>query len=350
MNPKGSKAPYYLGNFWYNALQYSEATYCWEMSVKLDDRFPTAWRNLALAYYNKFDMKEQAVQCLEKAFTLEKTDSRILMELDQLYKKMRKPLDERLAFLNQHLALVEERDDLYLERATLYNLTGNYEQAYELIMSRKFHPWEGGEGKVTGQYLFSIVEIAKKAFFKGDAFKAIELLLKTKFYPHNLGEGKLPGAHENDVDYWLGVAYEKLGQTEKAKASWESASSGISEPAAAWFYNDVQPDKIFYQGMALLKLGQTDKANSRFNKLIGYGEKHLFDQVKIDYFAVSLPDLQIWEDDLQVRNEIHCKYLMGLGYLGLGKSSKAQDFFQTVLTLDKNHIGSRIHINNTNSD
>jgi tetratricopeptide (TPR) repeat protein len=324
LNPKGSKAPYYLGNFWYNARQYSEALHCWESSVKLDNTFPTAWRNLALAYYNKFDMKAQAVQALEKAFELDQTDSRILMELDQLYKKMGKPLSERLEFLNQNQALVNDRDDLYLEQATLLNLTGKFEQAYNRIMERKFHPWEGGEGKVTGQYLFSLVEMAKKAIGENQLEHAVELLLKTKFYPHNLGEGKLPGAQNNDADYWLGVAYNLLGKKEEAQRAWEAASTGNSEPTAAWFYNDSPPDKIFYQGMALIKLGRTDEAKSRFNKLIDYGEKHLFDQVKIDYFAVSLPDLQIWEDELNVRNQIHCHYLMGLGHQGFDECVKSK--------------------------
>ena len=50
-----------------------------------------------------------------------------------------------------------------------------------------------------------------------------------------------------------------------------------------------------------------------FNKLIKHGEKHLFDHCRIDYFAVSLPDLAIWEDDLDKRNCIHCNYVMGVG-------------------------------------
>ena len=28
-------------------------------------------------------------------------------------------------------------------------------------MGRNFHPWEGGEGKVTGQYVAILVEMAK---------------------------------------------------------------------------------------------------------------------------------------------------------------------------------------------
>jgi len=66
--------------------------------------------------------------------------------------------------------------------------------------------------------------------------------------------------------------------------------------------------------MALLKLKRFEEADGRFEKLISYGEKHINDKIKMDYFAVSLPDLLIWEDDLTFRNRIHCLYLQGLGY------------------------------------
>ena len=74
----------------------------------------------------------------------------------------------------------------------------------------------------------------------------------------------------------------------------------------------------------------TKKARSRFNKLINHGEQHLFDHVKIDYFAVSLPDLLIWEDDLNLRNQIHCNLVMGLGYLGLNDRKTAERFLGKV--------------------
>ncbi len=106
-------------------------------------------------------------------------------------------------------------------------------------------------------------------------------------YPENLGEGKLITAQENDLYYYLGLGYEGLGENEKAKACFVKSSEGLSVPSDAIYYNDQEPDKIFYQGLALLKLGDDNAAKSRFNKLISYGEKHLFDKVRIDYFAVS---------------------------------------------------------------
>jgi len=343
VNPKDSKAWYYMGNFWYGSRQYNDAVVCWEESRKLNDQLPTVHRNLALAYYNKEDDAQKALTSLETAFKLDESDARILMELDQLYKKLGVSFDKRLYVLENHLSEVEHRDDLYLERATLYNLIGQEDKALELIMNRQFHPWEGGEGKVTGQYLYSHIELAKKAIEKGQYPEAIQHIESTFEYPENLGEGKLTGAQENDAYYWLGCAYEGLGETEKAKQAWEAASIGLSEPTAAMYYNDQQPDKIFYQGLAMLKLGRNNQANSRFNKLLKFGEKQLFVPFKMDYFAVSLPDLLIFEEDLQKRHEQHCHYLMALGYLGLGKKEKAQKEFAIILKEDSYHIGALLH-------
>ncbi len=343
LNPTGSKAPYYLGNFHYAVRCYDDAVTCWETSVALDDRFPTVLRNLSLAYYNKQHNPQKALAALEKAYNLDTTDARILMELDQLYKKLRYPHRQRLDFLEAHANEVEQRDDLCIERITLYNQLGEYQKAYDLINARKFHPWEGGEGKVTSQYVFCRVELAKQALAEKRYTDAVRLLKETENYPDNLGEGKLSMAEENDIHYWLGCAYEGLEDMDQAKAYFERATKGSAEPAIAFFYNDQQPDKIFYQGLAWRKLGEEDKARSRFNRLIKHGEKHLFDRVKIDYFAVSLPDLLIWDDDLNVRNLIHCNLVMGLGYLGLGDKEQARKFLSEVIRLDINHqVGQQL--------
>jgi tetratricopeptide (TPR) repeat protein len=342
-NPTDFKALHYLGNFWYNARNYDTAIDCWEKSIAIFDGFPTAHRNLALGYFNKQNESEKALLSLEKAFQLDTTDARILMELDQLYKKLNHTPEQRLQHLEKYPELIDERDDLYLERAALYNLTGRYEDAYDLIMKRKFHPWEGGEGKVTGQYVFSLTEMAKRSIENGDCKMATDYLLRAQTYPENLGEGKLYGAQENQLLYWLGVAYNGIGDTEKAHSCWKEASKGMSEVATAMFYNDQQPDTIFYQGLSLLKLQQKEEAEKRFNMLVQYGQQHINDKMKIDYFAVSLPDLLIWEEDLDHRNKIHCTYLMGLGYLGLKKMGKAREFLDKAYQMDVNNHTLAVH-------
>lgn len=345
VNSGDAKAHYYLGNFWYDKRQYEEAIACWERAVELDPSFATAQRNLALAYYNKRNDPDKALAALENAFAADTTDARVLMELDQLYKKLNRPHEERLRHLEQHLPLVHKRDDLYLERVTLYNQLGRYAEAKALIAGYRFHPWEGGEGKVVGQYLVCHLELAKEAIYGGDPAGALALLEAAEDYPPNLGEGKLPGAQENDILYWKGVAYEQLGNREKANQYYLLATRGISEPVQAIFYNDPQPDKIFYQGLAWRKLGEKDKAEQIFQQLIDFALQHMTDVISIDYFAVSLPDLLVFDADLDMRNKVHCLYLQALGNLGLGGGlvKDAEALFQRVLALDANHQGALVH-------
>jgi len=338
-NPKGSKAPYYLGCLYYAARQYELAIENWELSVKLNPSFPTVWRNLALARFNKQNRQQEALVYMVKAFHLDENDERVLMELDQLYKRLHYPHQQRLDFLQRYPELIKRRDDLVLEEVTLLNQTGHYEVAMAKLDAHTFHPWEGGEGKVTAQYQFCRVELAKKAIDDHEYEKAIKLLSECLEYPHHLGEGKLYGAQENDFYYLLGVAYEALGQQEKAVACWEEAVKGPHEPAAAMYYNDAKPDKIFYQGLALYKLGHEDEAHGRFFRLINYGKQHIFEKQVMDYFAVSLPDLLIWEDSLDTKNLIHCKYMLALGYFGMGDQAKGLKYLAEIESLDNNHQG-----------
>ncbi len=341
-----ARIPYYLGCLYYDKRQYDVAIRNWECSAKLDPNFPIVWRNLALARFNKENRQDEALEYMEKAFHLDETDSRMLMELDQLYKRLHKPHQVRLDFLQKYPQLIQQRDDLVLEEITLLNQLGRYEEAMKKLDAHQFHPWEGGEGKVSSQYQICRVELAKQELAKQDKQerkdninKAIRLLEECLEYPPHLGEGKLYGAQENDFYYLLGVAYDALGQTEKAVACWQEATKGPQEPAAAMYYNDAKPDKIFYQGLALRKLGREDEAHGRFYKLINYGKQHIYDKVVMDYFAVSLPDLLIWEDSLDIKNLIHCKYMLALGYYGMGDKEKGLRYLSEVENLDNNHQG-----------
>ena len=103
------------------------------------------------------------------------------------------------------------------------------------------------------------------------------------------------------------------------------------------YYNDAKSEKIYYQGLALLKLGREDEAHGRFYKLIKYGKQHLFEYQTMDYFAVSLPDLLIWDDSLDMKNRIHCYYMLALGYDGMGDKEKAERYYEEVKKLDINH-------------
>lgn len=336
----GANAYYYLGNLYYDKMQYDIAIMNWEHSAKLDDSFAIVWRNLSLAYYNKQNDKDKAKAAMEKARSLNPEDARIFLELDQLYKKLDVPVAERLKNYEAERSVFMKRDDLMIEYATLLNLLGRYEDAYAFIMEHRFHPWEGGEGKVTTQYTIALLELAKKAIDEKQWVRAEDYLRRAQSYPENLGEGKLEGTKDNHLNYYLGIVLEQLGRQEEANACFEAATVGTDEPAGMMFYYDQPADMIFYQGLAKLKLGKPVEAKARFNKLLDYGEQHMFDKMNVGYFAVSLPDFLIFDDDLDQRNKAHCNYLIGLGKLGLGDFTGAKTAFKEAVCLEATHLNA----------
>ncbi len=328
LNPDDANAAYLLGNFYYDKRQYDKALEYWTQSAKIAPSYPTVHRNLALLYYNKQHDADRALEEMETAFALDQSDSRIFMELDQLYKKLECPYEDRLMRYESIPEIIAQRDDLILEHATLLNQLGRYEEAKNIIDTHIFHPWEGGEGKVSGQYQLSRLEMAKALIKKSivpasnDAdpsalHRAIALLNECLTFPHNLGEGKLYGAQDNDFYYYLGNAHHLLGDEETAREMWQKGTIGPTEPAAALYYNDAKPEKIYFAALCYRALGEEAKARGLFFKLINYGKQHYFDEIRMDYFAVSLPDLLVWDEDLNIRNRRHCENMIALGKKGL---------------------------------
>jgi tetratricopeptide (TPR) repeat protein len=281
---------------------------------------------------------------LEKAFLLDTSDARVLLELDQLYQKLQVSHEERYALFEKHKDLIYRRDDLYTEYVTLLNLMGKHEEAHEAIISHDFQTWEGAEGKITAQFKTALLEMAKEALSANEAERAQKLLLEALSYPKNLGEGRLEGTRDNHLYYTLGLAYEKLGEEKKAAECFEKATLGAMEPAGMMYYYDQPADMILYQGLAKEKQGSRKEANARFYKLLDYGEMHLRDTFKMDYFAVSMPDMSVFDADMTEKNRIHCYYLMGLGKLGLGRKAEAAEDFKKALSFDRNHQNAAIYL------
>jgi hypothetical protein len=95
-------------------------------------------------------------------------------------------------------------------------------------------------------------------------------------------------------------------------------------------------------------LSFTNKINvlAIFDRLITFGEKHFNDSIKIDYFAVSLSDMQVFNTDMDQKNRIHSRYLQTLGYLGKrseGEIEKTEAILDMVLKLHVNHQGAIVN-------
>lgn len=147
LKPGLPRAYYYLGDLWYDKRQYDKAQNAWEKSAEIDGTFPTVFRNLSLVYYNKVHDSQKSKEMLEKAFLMNQSDARVFLELDQLYKKLGYSVEKRIKLYDQFQDTYKKRDDLVIEYITMTNSVGDYEKAYQMLLGRKFHPWEGGDRK-----------------------------------------------------------------------------------------------------------------------------------------------------------------------------------------------------------
>lgn len=327
----GEYAKYYLGCLFYDKQRWEESVTLWE-SCADKINLPTVYRNLSLAYYNKMNDADRARAAMEKAFEMDKTDARVFFELDSLYKTLNVSPKDRLDNMDKNADLLEKRDDLYTEYITLLNLNGEFENAYHRIMNHRFHPWEGGEGKISAQYRISLMNMADSA----ERETAVKYLENALVYPDHLGEGKLIGNLDNDIYFMLGSLYE---DQEKKKEAFRLAARGDFALASAMYYNDQPPEMMYYAAMAVKALGDEKTAAQRFDSFIEYADKHMDDTMKIDYFAVSLPDFLIFDADLNRKNKVHCCFMAALGYLGKGDKKTAVEYAKKGLALERCHAG-----------
>lgn len=339
-------AHYYLGNLFYDKRRYQEAIDLWEVSKESISEFPTVYRNLSFAYFNQTQDLEKSYALIVRATELDATDARLLLERDLLAAKMGVSVTERLALLEARMDVTKQRDDLFGTYITLLNSSKSYQKAFDCITSRQFHPWEGGEGKISGQYVYALIEMAKLEATE-EPLKALEKLTASMEFPHFLGEGKLPNMLDTIAYYSMAKIYQQLEQVEEAETYFNLATEGDLEPESVLYYYDQPADSLLYQGFAHLELGNVRAANSCFHKLIAYGEKHVFDDVQYDYFAVSLPATVVFTEDIQKNNKIYCQYLIALGHLGLGETAKAKAELATILTEVPDHQGAIRHLEMT---
>jgi hypothetical protein len=259
----------------------------------------------------------------------------VLFERDQLWKRLREKPEKRLRELERHAALVLQRDDLSVELCALYNQTGRHGNALELLGSRRFQPWEGGEGAALGQYTRAHLALGRAALAGGQAAQARRHFAAALTAPENLGEAKHLLANDSDVQLWLGRAAAAAGDRKNARACWE---------AAAKFKGDFQEMSVrafsemtYYSALAWQELGRAEKAAKLLRELLAFARKLETTPAKIDYFATSLPTMLLFEDDLQDRAQTRALFLQAQAWLGLGRTSNARALLGNVLRRDPNH-------------
>ena len=330
-NPKDAMAPYYLGNLLYD-FQPEEATRLWEKSRDLGTDNPTVYRNLGLAYDKKGGHVAQSMQYYEKAVAMNPSDSRVIYELEDVYKTAQEPLQKRLELLQKyHDTIVKSGYLPPLEREVeIYVSMGQYEKALAMMQPYHFKRWEGGSNVYTSYVDANLLQgVAYRDTQQFD--KALANFKAAGEFPLRMEAAKpWTDSRIGEVLCYTASLYETMGESKKAKQAYaevlkERLSKGWDIPH-------------YYRGYALKKLGQTAEAKSIFEGLAETGQRRLEaieSTTGMDFFA------KFGDRMTKETRKATAHYLIGLGKLGLDQTEEARAEFEKAAALDINHVWSR---------
>ncbi len=315
-NPRDARARYYLGNLLFD-LQPERAVAEWEESVRLDNTFATAHRNLAIGYSRLKNDLPRAIACLERAVANDPADPRLFLELDQIYDLADISPQRRLAVLTHNHSVVAKRDDALTREILLLVELEGYDRALELLEGHHFHVWEGG-GQIHGVYVDARLLRGQRELLQGKHDRALEDFQAALEYPENLEVGRpTSGGRDAEVYYFIGMALEAGGELAAAGEAFKRSTEAVSGPS----------ESAYYQGLSWRKLGEELRAGECFDRLIGFALENLEKAPAMDYF------IKFGERESSRRRAAYYRYLLGLGRRGRGEEAEAIAEFRKALEL-----------------
>ncbi len=331
--PGDARARSLLGHWTYAAGRRADALALWRSAVALDPADAVAWRNIGLAAVNHERDLAAARDAYDRACAVAPGDARLLYERDQLAALTGTSPADRLAALladghraeDDHAPAARtgsilaaeawsdrgpsttsalERDDLTVETLHLMVTQERAAEALTILGGRRLHPWEGGEGQALLAWDRAHTHRALDALADGRARDAVGHLRAALAPPRSLGEARHPLASTAHLHLLLGDALAAAGggDTDGAAAdAWRTAAAQRGDFVE--MSTQEHSEQTLWAVLALRRTGQRTAADGLTASLRAFRDRYAVEVPRVDYFATSLPDLLLFEEDpLRVRD------------------------------------------------
>ncbi len=221
-SPADHQAKYYLGNFLYAHERFDEAIKLWEESASCLDSSDIIHRNLGLAYWQRRNDPERAIQSFEKALAINAENQDLYLYLDRLYKDQ--GLSQKRAALIERIEKMPTlRDDVHKRLIVMLVELGHYEQAIQRLAEDTFVPTEMDQSFHLA-YAAAHMQRATAHMLAGRTEDAIADYRKALEFPENVGVGRPLTSGNAEILFRLGLACEELGRFDEAIAAWREAA------------------------------------------------------------------------------------------------------------------------------
>ncbi|MEV5040530.1 DUF5107 domain-containing protein [Microbacterium sp. LMI1x-1-1.1] len=268
---------------------------------------PVLLRNLALATVRTGGDPAQAADLYETALA-HRPDPRLVLERDLLAQLTETHAATRLALMERHPAALDARDDLAVTHVGLLLDADRVDDAWQILTTRVFRPFEGGEGIVLAAYDRAACLMARRFCAAGRADAAVALLEAGIDAPANLGEGRHPAVPQAERFVALGDAHRLAGDDAAVRAAWERACAATPLAVAP----RPADEATFWIGVAHARLGETAAAEAIWDALDARAAQIEAAPDEVDYFATSLPELLVFDLDTADRRRTQAAALRDL--------------------------------------
>ena len=140
-----------------------------------------------------------------------------------------------------------------------YNLTGNPERRWKSLTSRRFHPWEGGEGSVLRQFTTAHLLLGRQALEAGDAGVGAPPFHRSDGHPGKPGRGLSSAAGQGGCEL-LDRPRAESPRPQRTRRKSISCMSAVEAGDFSDMAVTAHSPLSYFRGLSLRELGREDEA------------------------------------------------------------------------------------------
>ena len=340
--PEDPVTEYYLGNLWYQRRP-ELAREAWEKAVGSNPHFSMVLRNLGWywrykdenrSYKDDSDYKK-AIDYYSKAIAEDPSEAIFLTECDEIMELTNSPLADRYKLFMGKDSIWETRYDSEIRAVKQQILHGDYDEAFARLTSR-FYSRREHIDDLHDIYVDLCQLIAFQAWKEGDDAKALEYQLFSSEYPANQGYAHLEYyGRDVQVCYYIGLAYEKVGEADKAMEWYgRAASLEVRDPDALY---------LFEKGKSLEKLGKRNEARQLYKHALHCGRNQVTEGYNTFFESFGRGPY-----DQEINTVAYLTQAMALK--GLGRNSASRRLFKKSLAERSDNVWANYYLGNLDKE
>ena len=263
-DPDDAGAHYLAGLVLYSWKRHDDAIAHWRRAGRLGHEDATVYHAIGTALAR--EDPEDAIPHYERAVKMAPKTEQMYTDLDAAYLRLGWT-QKRIDLLERATKLLPTKHELAHRMALAYFDAGRYDEAVKLYQAWRFRVAEG-RYELHDHYAMALVGRATDHLAAGRNAEALKDLDAALEYPENLGIGRPDRARgEATVQYWRGVALDRMGKAAQAKDAWSQAGEQvrISRRLGPW-----RPERalhVVHAALALQRAGEAARAKDLTDRL-----------------------------------------------------------------------------------